>query len=196
MVSKTQTIGYLPDERPPNLEAVPLRASAGRRDVPGDDRLALLTGFHVSTTIFASGLATICFILITGRQLPLYYGSSFSYLAAITTLMATDALSGYSLNEKIAVAQFGIVMSGFVPIAAGFLVRACGKESIDKILPATVTGPHRDDHRPDAGRERAGRRRQFWCQRDSRRDGVGSRQPDLDGFAGYAAGDDPVLSAI
>ena len=141
MVSKTQTIGYLPDERPPIWKLFLYALQQVVVMFPATIAVALLTGFHVSTTIFASGLATICFVLITGRQLPLYYGSSFSYLAAITTLMATDALSGYSLNEKIAVAQFGIVMSGFVSIAAGFLVKACGKDIIDRILPASITGP-------------------------------------------------------
>jgi uracil permease len=108
---------------------------------PATIAVALLTGFHVSTTIFASGLATLCFILVTGKKLPLYYGSSFSYLPAIIGLMGSEALSGYSLNEKIAVAQFGIVMSGLVSIAAGLIVNRFGKDSINKILPATITGP-------------------------------------------------------
>ena len=108
---------------------------------PATITVALLTGFHVSTTIFASGLATICFILITGRKIPLYYGSSFSYLSAIGGLMASEALAGAPLNDKIAVAQFGIIMSGLVSIGAGFIVKSFGKEAIEKVLPATVTGP-------------------------------------------------------
>ncbi|NLV61975.1 MAG: xanthine permease, partial [Clostridiaceae bacterium] len=88
-----------------------------------------------------SGLATICFILITKRQIPLYYGSSFSYIAAIAGLMASEALAGAGLNEKIAVAQFGIIMSGFVSILAGFIVNRFGRDSIEKVLPATITGP-------------------------------------------------------
>ena len=108
---------------------------------PATVAVAIITGFHISTTIFASGLATICFLLVTGRKIPLYYGSSFSYVAAIGSLMASDALAGYGLNDKIAVAQFGIIMSGLVSIAAGFIVKRFGKESIEKILPASVTGP-------------------------------------------------------
>lgn len=108
---------------------------------PATVAVAIITGFHISTTIFASGLATICFILVTGRKIPLYYGSSFSYVAAIGSLMGSEALAPYSLNEKIAVAQFGIVMSGFVSIAAGLIVRRFGRDSIEKVLPASVTGP-------------------------------------------------------
>jgi uracil permease len=141
MSTKPQTIGYLPDERPPIWKLLLYAIQQVIVMFPATIAVALLTGFHVSTTIFASGLATICFILITGRQLPLYYGSSFSYLPAIAGMMASEALAGSALNEKIAIAQFGIVMSGFVSIAAGLIVKRFGKESIEKVLPATVTGP-------------------------------------------------------
>ena len=141
MVMKNQAIGYLPDERPPIWKLLLYALQQVIVMFPATIAVALLTGFHVSTTIFASGLATICFILITGRQIPLYYGSSFSYLSAILGLMGAEQLSGLTLNDKIAMAQFGIVMSGFVSIAAGFLVKACGKDIIDRILPASVTGP-------------------------------------------------------
>ncbi len=141
MVNQNQAIGYLPDERPPVWKLLLYALQQVVVMFPATITVALLTGFHVSTTIFASGLATICFILITGRQIPLYYGSSFSYLSAILALMAQDQIAALTLNERIATAQFGIVMSGFVSIAAGLLVKASGKNVIDKILPASVTGP-------------------------------------------------------
>ncbi len=68
-------------------------------------------------------------------------GLSFAYLAAIGSLMASEALAGASLDDKIAVAQFGIIMSGFVSIAAGLIVNKFGKNAVEKALPATVTGP-------------------------------------------------------
>mgnify|MGYP001010523269 CR=1 FL=1 len=141
MSQTKQVIGYLPDERPPIWKLLLYAIQQVLVMFPATVAVALLTGFYVSTTIFASGLATICFILVTGRKIPLYYGSSFSYLAAITGLMASQELAGSTLDEKIAVAQFGIIMSGFVSIAAGLIVRNFGRESIEKILPATITGP-------------------------------------------------------
>ncbi|MBU5332485.1 MAG: solute carrier family 23 protein [Anaerocolumna aminovalerica] len=140
MSQQNQTVGYLPDERPP---FIPLILFALQQIVvmfPATVLVALITGFHVSTTIFASGLATLAFILITGRKIPLYYGSSFSYIAAIASIMSAEAFANYSLNEKISVAQFGIVMSGFVSIIAGLIIKRCGKATIDKVLPPTVTG--------------------------------------------------------
>ncbi|NLG25066.1 MAG: xanthine permease [Clostridiales bacterium] len=140
-MQRNQTIGYLPDERPPIWKLLLYAIQQVIVMFPATIMVALLTGFHVSTTIFASGLATICFVLVTGRKLPLYYGSSFSYLGAILGLMSSDALAGMGLNDKIAIAQFGIVMSGLVSIAAGFLVKAAGKDVIDRVLPASITGP-------------------------------------------------------
>ena len=139
MSKQNSTIGYLPDERPTTLKLffyalqqviVMFRATV---------TVALITGFQVSTTIFASGLATICFILITRKKIPLYYGSSFSYLSAVAGLVSGEAVrsavspealaqidswaAGATIvlpGEAISYAQFGIIMSGFISIAADF----------------------------------------------------------------------------
>lgn len=138
--TKENVVGYLPDERPPFFQLILFALQQIVVMFPATVLVALITGFHVSTTIFASGLATLGFILITGKQIPLYYGSSFSYIAAIASIMGAEAFAGYSLNDKISIAQFGIVMSGFISIIAGFIINKIGKNAIDKVLPATVTG--------------------------------------------------------
>jgi uracil permease len=141
MVKNQQSIGYLPDERPPIWKLLLYGLQQVIVMFPATVAVAIITGFHISTTIFASGLATLCFILITGRKIPLYYGSSFSYVAAIGSLMSSQALAGLPLNEKISIAQFGIIMSGFVSILAGLIVNRFGRDSIEKLLPASITGP-------------------------------------------------------
>ena len=123
MKKNQQVIGYLPDEKPPLLKLLLYALQQVIVMFPATVAVAIITGFHISTTIFASGLATLCFILITRGSLPLYYGSSFSYVAAIGSLMASEALAGYSLNEKISIAQFGIIMSGLVSIVAGLIIK-------------------------------------------------------------------------
>lgn len=141
MPKNQHTIGYLPDETPPIWKLLLYALQQVIVMFPATVAVALITGFHISTTIFASGLATLCFIFITRGQIPLYYGSSFSYIAAIGALMASDALKNSPLNEKIAIAQFGIIMSGLVSIAAGIIVNRFGRDSIEKVLPPTITGP-------------------------------------------------------
>lgn len=138
-----KTYGYLPDERP---ELGKLLLYAIQQVIvmfPATITVALITGFQVSTTIFASGLATLCFILITGKKIPLYYGSSFAYLTAISSMCAAkgyEMVDGILPTIAIREAQFGIIMSGFISIAAGLLVRKFGHQAVEKILPASITG--------------------------------------------------------
>lgn len=159
MSKETNHIGYLPDERPPFWKLLFYALQQVIVMFPATVAVALITGFQVSTTIFASGLATLCFVLITGRKIPLYYGSSFSYLTAVISLMTSQEITSKlspealaQLNnwlnhatsvmpaEAISYAQFGIIMSGFVSIAAGLLVRYSGMKAVEKVLPASITG--------------------------------------------------------
>ncbi len=146
---KREEIGYLPDERPPFLKLLLYALQQVIVMFPATVTVALITGFQISTTIFASGLATICFILITGKKIPLYYGSSFAYLTAISSMVlaegTVDQLAAFNATgilptELISYAQCGIIASGLISIIAGLLVKYFGKNSVEKILPATITG--------------------------------------------------------
>ncbi len=143
MKKTKQAVGYLPDETPSFWKLVLYAIQQVIVMFPATITVALITGFQVSTTIFASGLATLCFILITGKKIPLYYGSSFAYLTAIASMCAAK---GYAMTDgilpEIAIreAQFGIIMSGFVSIAAGIIVRFAGSKAVEKLLPASITG--------------------------------------------------------
>jgi Xanthine/uracil permeases len=137
-------LGYLPDETPPLGKLLLYAIQQVIVMFPATIAVALITGFQVSTTIFASGLATICFAFITGKKLPLYYGSSFAYLSAISGLVAAKGYAmanGILPTEAIQIAQFGIVASGLVSVAAGIAVRIAGRDIVEKILPPSITGP-------------------------------------------------------
>ncbi len=149
MRQKPVVLGYLPDERPTPLKLMLYALQQVIVMFPATIAVALITGFQVSTTIFASGLATLCFIMITGRKIPLYYGSSFAYLTAIASMVASEGsaaqiasfqATGILPAELISYAQFGIILSGLVSIAAGFLVRFSGRDAVEKVLPPCVTG--------------------------------------------------------
>ncbi len=137
-------VGYLPDEKPPIWKLILFALQQILVMFPATVLVALLTGFHVSTTIFASGLATICFLLDTRGKIPLYYGSSFSYIAAIVSITGGSAgaveFGKVAAASLISQAQFGVIMSGLVSIAAGLLVNAVGMKAIEVVLPPTVTG--------------------------------------------------------
>jgi uracil permease len=130
---------YLPDETPSLGKLIVFAFQQVLVMFPATVTVALLTGFHVSTAIFASGLATICFLLVTRGKIPLYYGSSFSYIAAIVGI--TGATFGkVAPDALISQAQFGIICSGLVSIVAGLIVSRFGMKAIEKVLPPTITG--------------------------------------------------------
>lgn len=149
MSKEKKAQGYLPEECPSLGKLLLYALQQVIVMFPATITVALITGFQVSTTIFASGLATLCFILITKKKIPLYYGSSFAYLSAISAMamaegsaeqIASWQASGILPAELISKAQFGIIMSGFVSIAAGLIVKKFGPEKIEKILPPSITG--------------------------------------------------------
>ena len=144
MNSPQNAAGYLPEERPTPVRLLLYAIQQVIVMFPATVTVALVTGFQVSTTIFASGLATLCFILITGKKIPLYYGSSFAYLTAIAGMCAAEGfekVDGILPTEAIQYAQFGIIFSGLISIAAGLLVRFFGKKVVETILPPSITGP-------------------------------------------------------
>lgn len=139
-----QAVGYLPDEKPVAWKLLLYAIQQVIVMFPATVTVALITGFQVSTTIFASGLATLFFILITGKKIPLYYGSSFAYLTAIASMCAAEGfvkVDGILPVEAIQYAQFGIILSGVISIVAGLIVRFCGRNAVEKILPPSITGP-------------------------------------------------------
>ena len=111
---------------------------------PATVLVAVLVGFHVSTVLLASGVATLVALLLSkwriGKFIPLYYGSSFSYIAAM--LAITNAtMNEVAPDELIRTAQAGIVVTGIINVLVGFVIKQFGgKGTLDKILPPIITG--------------------------------------------------------
>ncbi|MBI2201849.1 MAG: xanthine permease, partial [Armatimonadetes bacterium] len=93
---------------------------------PATVLVALLTGFDPGVTLFASGLATVIALLGSGMRIPMYYGSSFSYIAAIRGV--TVPAGAAAPNPALApLAQVGIIGTAVVNVIAGLIVRSVGK---------------------------------------------------------------------
>jgi len=142
--SHPKVMGYLPNDVPPIGQIVLLGFQHALTMFPATVLVALLVGFLSSTVLLASGLATIVALLGSrygiGKFIPLYYGSSFSYIAAI--LAVTNASFGQPVSDElISVAQAGIVVTGAINVLVGLLIRfAGGKQMLDRVLPPIVTG--------------------------------------------------------
>ena len=97
----------------------------------------LITGFDVSTCLFCTALSTLIFVLVTKGEIPLYFGSSFSYISTIATLMA---VTNGNHDTKIGMMTFGLLFSGLVNIIIGLLINKIGFERISKIITPTLCG--------------------------------------------------------
>jgi len=139
-----QAIGYLPNDTPPIGQLILFGLQHIITMFPATVFVALIVGFHISTVLLASGISTIVALIgsrySTGKFIPLYYGSSFSYIAAVVAV--THAQFGVpASDELIRAAQAGIVATGVINILVGLLIRyAGGKAMIDRFLPPVITG--------------------------------------------------------
>lgn len=135
-------VGYLPNDVPPIGQMILLGFQHVLTMFPATVLVALLVGFDVGTVLTVSGVATVTALilsrLLSGKFIPLYYGSSFSYIAA--TLAVTHADFATYAGDSVRLAQVGIIATGVVNIVTGFIIRFIGKKSLDKVLPPVVTG--------------------------------------------------------
>ncbi len=150
MAKKPETnstiMGYMPQDVPEWLPMLSLGFQQVLTMFPATVLVAILTKFDVGVTLFASGLGTIIALLIAKRQIPLYYGSSFSYITVVITVMSKYA--GDCFNDPtmvycpdgVRIAQVGILATGVFNILFGLLIQRIGKERLDKVLPPIVTG--------------------------------------------------------
>ena len=148
-MAKSNVMGYLPNDQPPPIQMALLGFQHVLTMFPATVLVAALCGFHVGTVLTVSGVGTIVALLLAkwqiGKFIPLFYGSSFSYIAAYLAIaqQMTGSLPQFGVplpDEVISTMQAGIVVTGLLNIGIGFLIRAIGKEKIDMVLPPIVTG--------------------------------------------------------
>jgi uracil permease len=92
----------------------------------------LLTGLNPSLALLGAGVGTLIFQLCTKREVPIYLGSSFAFIAPVIYSVQTWGMP--ATMGALAAASF------FYYVAAG-LVKWRGVGFIHKLLPPVVIGP-------------------------------------------------------
>ncbi|HSL46237.1 MAG TPA: solute carrier family 23 protein [Anaerolineales bacterium] len=143
--NETPVIGYLPDDTPPFGAMVSLGFQQFLTMFPATVLVAILTKFDVGITLLASGLGTIVALLVSKRRIPMYYGSSFSYIAVVITVMSQFAPACYNSTaaycpEGVRIVQVGIILTAVFEILVGMLIMRAGKSALDRVLPPIITG--------------------------------------------------------
>src|SRR5881398_2950180 len=75
----------------------------------------LILGFNPNTVIFFSGIGTLIFLVVTGRKVPSYLGSSFSFIGSVLAVQGAN-------NPNHGLAYAGIVIAGVIYLAIGGIV--------------------------------------------------------------------------
>lgn len=92
----------------------------------------LLTGLNPSMALLGAGVGTLLFQAVTGRQVPIFLGSSFAFIAPIIYSMQTWGASA-TLGALACVSLVYFVFAG--------LVWRHGAEIVHRFMPPVVIGP-------------------------------------------------------
>lgn len=91
-----------------------------------------LVGLSPSISLFTAGLGTLTYTTITSKKVPIFIGSSFAYIAILTTLNKSQGMNGVA-NAVIA--------TGLIYILIAFIIKLVGTKFLDYILPPVVIAP-------------------------------------------------------
>ena len=94
----------------------------------------LILGMPVSVALFASGVGTLIYMISTGFKVPVYLGSSFAFITAMSLAMK-------EMGGDVSAAQTGVILTGLVYVLVAACVRFAGTKWIDKLLPPIIIGP-------------------------------------------------------
>lgn len=98
----------------------------------------LLTGMNPSLALFSAGTGTLIFHLCTKFKVPVFLGSSFAFLAAISAVVRPE---GVVVPGNVPLAQGGIIFAGLIYLCFALIAYFIGAEKIKKVFPPVVTGP-------------------------------------------------------
>ena len=91
-----------------------------------------LTGLNPSIALLSAGIGTLIFHYCTKKIVPVFLGSSFAFIGALTLILK---------EEGIASVKGGVIAAGFVYVLMSGLVRYFGVEKIKSFFPPIVVGP-------------------------------------------------------
>ena len=94
----------------------------------------IITGLDVGVALFAAGIGTLIFHFLTKMKVPVFLGSSFSFMPPI--IAVAEASGG-----DLAFATGGILVAGLVYIVVSVIFKFVNFKWLALILPAHVTGP-------------------------------------------------------
>ncbi len=92
----------------------------------------ILTGLDIAVTLFAAGVGTWIFHILTKFKVPVFLGSSFAFIPALIVIGQSEGMP-YALG--------GIFIAGLMYIVVGIIFSFVSSDVLHRILPVHITGP-------------------------------------------------------
>lgn len=91
-----------------------------------------LTGLNPSLALISAGVGTLIFHLCTKKIVPVFLGSSFAFIGALTLVLK---------EEGIGSIKGGVIAAGLIYVLMSYLVKVFGVKRVRSFFPPIVTGP-------------------------------------------------------
>ena len=92
----------------------------------------ILTGLNPAIAILSAGLGTLVFHAVTKGIVPVFLGSSFAFISAISIILS---------NYGIGAVKAGILATGIVFVCMGGIIKLVGVDQVKSFFPPIVVGP-------------------------------------------------------
>lgn len=98
-------------------------------------------GLTASAALFGAGVGTIVYLLFTKSSSPVFLGSSFAFIGSMFSAFAGAATLGLSEQAGYWGLIIGAFMAGLVYVIIAIIVKVCGVEWINRLMPPVIIGP-------------------------------------------------------
>ncbi len=98
-------------------------------------------GLTASAALFGAGIGTIVYLLFTKSSSPVFLGSSFAFIGSMFSAFAGAATLGLSEQAGYWGLIIGALMAGLVYVIIAIIVKFCGVEWINRLMPPVIIGP-------------------------------------------------------
>ena len=98
-------------------------------------------GLTASAALFGAGVGTIVYLLFTKSSSPVFLGSSFAFIGSMFSAFAGAATLGLSEQAGYWGLIIGALMAGLVYVIIAIIIKVCGVEWINRLMPPVIIGP-------------------------------------------------------
>lgn len=98
-------------------------------------------GLSTSAAMFGAGVGTIIYLLFTKSASPVFLGSSFAFIGSMFSAFGGAATLGLCEAAGYWGLIIGALMAGLVYVIIAIIVKFCGVEWINKLMPPVIIGP-------------------------------------------------------